>query len=174
MWKRKYKDSLQNPVIVKTARKRTALRLAWLCPRTISTSVAPQKAEPGYSPERNNKRKAPQLQHNVYVKRHPVCSARAAIKKADQMGKLFNSHSDANLQNESVNLKIILISRPFPLPVFDRLQYAKWKRRPGRLVTWVTSGRQRIDMRRAVPNRCNSKKNQLQVYRTRSCIDTIF
>ena len=40
-WKRKYKDSLQNPVIVKTARKRTALRLAWLCPRTISASVAP-------------------------------------------------------------------------------------------------------------------------------------
>ena len=40
-WRRKYRDSLQNPVIVKTARNRTALRLAWLCPRTISASVAP-------------------------------------------------------------------------------------------------------------------------------------
>ena len=40
-WRRKYRDSLQNPLIVKTARNRTALRLAWLCPRTISASVAP-------------------------------------------------------------------------------------------------------------------------------------
>ena len=45
-----------------------------------------------------------------------------------------------------------LVPRPFPPPVFDRLQYANTEGEGlGDLVTCVTSGRQTVDTRGAVP-----------------------
>ena len=46
-----------------------------------------------------------------------------------------------------------LVPRPFPPPVFDRLQYANTKGEGlGDLVTCGTSGRQMVDTRGAVPD----------------------
>ena len=51
-----------------------------------------------------------------------------------------------------------LVPRPFPPPVFDRLQYAKTEGEGlGERVTCVTSGRREESEDGAVPDRCNSQ-----------------
>ena len=80
----------------------------------------------------------------------------------------------SGVSGQKVPSSASLVPMPFPPPVFDCLQYAKTKGIEG---LGESHARHQIDVRGAVPDRCNSHTilciGQSLIYQT-SCFDAVF